>query len=97
MVLFRLQRYTVCFSFHSFIKGCFYEIEFTENKNISGIYLTTVIDIFAQKVIGSAISYSMSTEESVPLALRMGVKNRKTKAGAIFYSDRGVQYACKKT
>lgn len=78
--------------------GVAYVSDITYLRTLAGfIYLTTVIDLFDRKVIGWAISYGMSTEETVLPALRMAVKNRKPKAGAIFHSDRGVQYACKKT
>lgn len=40
-----MQRYTVCFNFHSSIKGYFYEIEFIENNNIGLLYIISHIYI----------------------------------------------------
>ena len=59
------------------------------------LYLTTVLDLYDRKVIGWAMSTTMTTEETVIPAYKMAVKNRRLEKGLIFHSDRGVQYASK--
>ena len=58
------------------------------------VYLTTVIDLADRKVIGWAFSNDMTTTNTTIQALNMAVRNRGTKQGLIFHSDRGLQYAC---
>jgi putative transposase len=58
------------------------------------LYLTVFIDLFSRKVVGWALSSSLSTE-MVITALARGIRNRRPGAGLIIHSDRGVQYACK--
>ena len=58
------------------------------------MYLTTVIDLADRKVIGWAFSNDRTTTNTTIQALNMAVRNRGTKQGLIFHSDRGVQYAC---
>ena len=62
------------------------------------VYLTTVIDLADRKVIGWAFSNDRvtinTTTNTTIQALNMAVRNRGTKQGLIFHSDRGVQYAC---
>ncbi|WP_286406190.1 IS3 family transposase [Myroides marinus] len=60
------------------------------------VYLTTVIDLYDRKLIGWSISKSMNTEDTTLAAFKMARKNRPFKAGLIFHSDQGVQYANKK-
>jgi transposase InsO family protein len=57
------------------------------------LYLTIVLDLFDRKVIGWALSTTMTAKDTVVAAWRMAIKNRPTK-GVLFHSDRGVQYAC---
>ena len=57
------------------------------------LYLTVILDLFERKVVGWSISNGMSAEETVLAAIRIAVKRRPPKKGAIFHSDRGVQYA----
>lgn len=58
------------------------------------LYLTVVIDLYDRKVIGWALSKTMQASETTMAALDMALLNRKPKAGLIFHSDRGSQYAC---
>lgn len=58
------------------------------------VYLTTVMDLADRKIIGWALSEGMSAELTTIPALRMATANRKLRCGAVFHSDRGVQYAC---
>lgn len=57
------------------------------------LYLTTVIDLFDRKVIGWALSITMSTNHTTIPALKMALNNRITQNSIIFHSDRGIQYA----
>ena len=57
------------------------------------IYLATVIDLYARKVIGLSISRDMTKEQTVIKAFNMAKKNRQIVKGMIFHSDRGAQYA----
>jgi len=58
------------------------------------LYLTVVIDLYDRKIIGWALSLSMSTRSTTAPALKMAMKNRAVNSSLIFHSDRGVQYAC---
>ena len=60
------------------------------------LYLTTVIDLYDQKIIGWSLSNGMNTEETSLAAWKMAVRNRKIADGLIFHSDRGIQYASRK-
>ena len=57
------------------------------------LYLTTVIDLADRQVIGHAFSSGMKTSETTLPALRTAMDRRSVQAGALFHSDRGVQYA----
>jgi putative transposase len=61
------------------------------------LYLTMVLDLFDRKPIGWSMSDKMSATSTVIPAIRMANRNRPFTQGMIFHSDRGVQYACKKT
>lgn len=61
------------------------------------LYLTMVLDLFDRKPIGWSMSDKMSAASTVIPAIRMANSNRPFTQGMIFHSDRGVQYACKKT
>lgn len=56
------------------------------------LYLTIVLDLFDRKIVGWALSTTMTAKDTVMAAWRMAIKNRPTK-GVLFHSDRGVQYA----
>jgi putative transposase len=57
------------------------------------LYLTTVIDLFDRKVIGWALSSTMSAKDTTIPALKMALNNRRKQNHIIFHSDRGIQYA----
>jgi putative transposase len=57
------------------------------------LYLCTVIDLFANVVVGRKLSDSLDAS-IVTDALQMAVQSRRPPPGCIFHSDRGVQYAC---
>lgn len=60
------------------------------------LYLTSVIDLFDRKVIGWALSATMSAKDTSIKAFKMALINRpiKNNQSLIFHSDRGIQYAC---
>jgi len=58
------------------------------------LYLTIILDLFDRKIVGWALSTTMSANDTVIAAWRMAIKNRTAK-GILFHSDRGVQYASK--
>jgi len=64
------------------------------HTNKGWLYLTTVIDLADRKVIGWSLSTDMTAKSTSVEAIRMAIRNRGTKDGLIFHSDRGVQYAC---
>lgn len=57
------------------------------------LYLTTVIDLYARKIVRWSLSNGMSTEETSLAAWKMPFKNRNFTEGLIFHSDREIQYA----
>ncbi len=58
------------------------------------LYLTVIIDLWDRKVVGWSISRSLKSVNTVIPAWVMAVKNRPIVRDLIFYSDRGIQYAC---
>lgn len=56
------------------------------------LYLAVVIDLYARKVVGWALSTSLASE-LVIRAFQMACLNRQPPKGLLFHSDRGVQYA----
>ncbi len=58
------------------------------------LYLTTVIDLADRKVIGWALSNTMTAKDTSVAAWKMASRNRAVSKDLIFHSDRGVQYAC---
>ena len=61
----------------------------------SFVYLTTIIDLADRMVVGWSLSNNMTDEDTVIAAFKKAVKNRPIKAGLLFHSDRGSQYASK--
>ena len=57
------------------------------------LYLATVLDLYARKVVGWAMAPSMPAK-LVCDALTMAIQQRRPAAGLIVHSDRGSQYAC---
>ena len=60
--------------------------------NIGWAYLAVVIDLYNREVIGYSVSQSMDSE-LVKRALGNAIARRGGLSGAIFHSDRGVQYS----
>lgn len=58
------------------------------------LYLTIIMDLFDRKIIGWALSKTLTAKDTVVAAWRMALINRVLSGRLIFHSDRGVQYAC---
>src|SRR5674536_229457 len=56
------------------------------------VYLAVILDLFARRAIGYAISRNIDTALCLD-ALQMAMTNRHPPKGVIHHSDRGVQYA----
>ena len=56
------------------------------------MYLAIVMDLYSLRVVGWSISTRM-TVDLVERALQMAINIRQPKAGLLFHSDRGFQYA----
>ena len=56
------------------------------------LYLAIVKDLHLKKVVGYALSNRIDTQLTLD-ALHMAMRRQRPKAGLIFHSDRGVQYA----
>ena len=56
------------------------------------VYLAVILDIFARRVVGYAISRRIDTVLCLE-ALQMAIADRRPPEGIIHHSDRGVQYA----
>ena len=59
------------------------------------LYLAVVLDIYARRVVGWAMSNRM-TDDLVTSAFLMAAFRREPDEGCIFHSDRGSQYASRK-
>lgn len=57
-------------------------------------YLAVVIDLYARKVIGWAMSYSPNSDLTCQ-ALKMAFESRKRPANVMFHSDQGCHYTSK--
>ncbi len=57
------------------------------------LYLAVILDLFSRKIVGWAMSHSLS-HKLVSDALQQALWRRRPGPGVIFHSDRGVQYAC---
>ena len=58
------------------------------------LYLTIIIDLYDRKVIGWALSDSLTAKDTVIASWNMATLNRPVYDQLILHSDRGVQYAC---
>ena len=58
------------------------------------VYLAVVLDGYSRKVVGWALSRSLSSQFAVA-ALEMAIAERQPAPGLVHHSDRGVQYACR--
>jgi putative transposase len=56
------------------------------------VYLAAILDAYSRKVVGYAVSTRLDTALTLE-ALRMAIKRRRPRPGAIHHSDQGVQYA----
>lgn len=65
--------------------------------NDDWMYLTTIMDLADRKIVGWSLSGDMTTENTVFKAWIQARATRDIKEDFIFHSDRGVQYASKKT
>jgi transposase InsO family protein len=54
-------------------------------------YLSLITDAYSRRIMGYHVHGSLQTEE-VGRALKMAIKDRKTRARLIHHSDRGIQY-----
>jgi putative transposase len=57
------------------------------------VYLAVILDLFARRVVGWAVSRSLDAGFAVE-ALRRALAVRPAPAGMVHHSDRGVHYAC---
>ena len=56
------------------------------------LYLAVVLDLFARRVVGWAMSETMPQELTIA-ALHMAITSRRSGPGLVHHSDRGSQYA----
>lgn len=54
-------------------------------------YLSLITDAFSRKIMGYKVSDNLNTENMLK-ALKMAVRNRKSRLPLIHHSDRGIQY-----
>jgi len=59
------------------------------------LYLAVVMDLFSRKIVGWSVSNRIDAN-LVEEALLKAIKERRPKAGLLFHSDRGAQYASEK-
>lgn len=57
------------------------------------VYLAVILDLFARKAIGYALSKTLESELTLS-ALRRAFQDRQPPEGCVHHSDQGVQYAC---
>lgn len=57
------------------------------------VYMAVVLDLFARRVVGWAVSRNLDADIAVE-ALRRALALRPAPAGMVHHSDRGVHYAC---
>lgn len=56
------------------------------------LYLCVILDLYSRKVVGWSLSRSLESSFVIE-ALHMAILHRQPKAGLVFHSDRGIQYA----
>jgi transposase InsO family protein len=64
------------------------------NTGEGWLYLTAVLDLADRKVVGWALSETMTAQATSVAAWRMAIRNRPVNDSLLFHSDRGIQYAC---
>lgn len=57
------------------------------------LYLTIVMDLYDRKIIGWALSSTMTTQATSLAAWKMAIGNRPISPELVFHSDQGIQYA----
>lgn len=57
------------------------------------LYLTIVMDLYDRKIVGWALSSTMTTQATSLAAWKMAIGNRPIDQQLIFHSDQGIQYA----
>lgn len=57
------------------------------------LYLSLITDVYSRKIIGWALRKDL-THKGPEEALKMALKQRKTRLQLIHHSDRGIQYCC---
>jgi len=55
-------------------------------------YLTLIMDLFSRKIMGYNLSKGMGVNQTTGAAIKMALRNRKSKETTILHSDRGFQY-----
>lgn len=74
-------------------KGTHWAGDFTYIKTHQGwLYHAVVLDLYTRKVIGWSFS-SQRNSELTKSALKMALLNERPKAGCLFHSDQGIEYA----
>ena len=73
-------------------KGQVYVSDITYIDTLEGYcYLSLITDVYSRKIVGYALSKSLSIEGSM-MAVKMAVRGVKHPEGLIHHSDRGIQY-----
>ena len=55
-------------------------------------YLTLITDLYSRRIMGYSFSTGMRVKETTETAIKMALKNKKSKGETILHSDRGFQY-----
>ena len=55
-------------------------------------YLTLVMDLYSRRIMGYSFSLGMGVKETTGTAIKMALKNKRSKGETILHSDRGFQY-----
>lgn len=81
-------------NFHADEKGQKWVSDITYIPTKQGwVYLTIIMDLYDRKIIGWALSSTMTTQATTLAAWKMAIGNRPPSQQLLFHSDRGVQYA----
>ena len=55
-------------------------------------YLTLITDLYSRRIMGYSFSQGMHVKDTTESAIKMALKNKKSKGETILHSDRGFQY-----
>lgn len=81
-------------NFHANVPGQKWVSDITYIPTKQGwIYLTIIMDLYDRKIIGWALSTTLTTQDTILAAWKMAIINRSINRQLIFHSDRGIQYA----